>query len=161
MLKVPFWHWTKTCQVFREKIGEKDGISMAEVTAFGKILRKMRIDCSEVLGVMAKRLKVSPAYLSSIENGGREIPDDFIGRIVAEYGLSGAQKNELEEAKAKVRGAVNVDFKDQKTEANYVETAVMFAKDFSRLTAEQVNQLKELLKKFESSGEYQNGSESV
>ena len=68
---------------------------------------------------------------------------------------------ELEEAKAKVRGTVNVDFKDQKTEANYVETAVMFAKDFSRLTAEQVNQLKELLKKFESSGEYQNGSESV
>ena len=42
-----------------------------------------------------------------------------------------------------------------------METAVMFAKDFSRLTAEQVNQLKELLKKFESSGEYQNGSESV
>ena len=46
---------------------------MSGVTAFGKILRKMRIDCSEVLGVMAKRLKVSPAYLSSIENGGREI----------------------------------------------------------------------------------------
>ena len=90
---------------------------MAEVTAFGKILRKMRIDCSEVLGVMAKRLKVSPAYLSSIT--------------------------------------------DQKTEADYVETAVMFAKDFSRLSAEQVNELKELLKRFESSGVYQNGSVSV
>ena len=134
---------------------------MAEVTAFGKILRKMRIDCSEVLGVMAKRLKVSPAYLSSIENGGRKIPEDFVERIVAEYGLSDVQKNELYEAKAKVKGAVNVDFTEQKTEANYVETAVMFAKDFSRLTAEQVNQLKELLKKFEGSGEYQNRSVSV
>lgn len=140
---------------------QKDGSTMAEVTAFGKILRKMRIDCSEVLGVMAKRLKVSPAYLSSIENGGREIPDDFITKIVAEYGLSEEQKNELEEAKAKVKGAVNVSFSEQKTEANYVETAVMFAKDFSRLTAEQVNQLKELLKQFESSGVYQNGSVSV
>ena len=118
---------------------------MAEVTAFGKILRKMRIDCSEVLGVMAKRLKVSPAYLSSIENGGREIPEDFIAKIVTEYGLSEEQKNDLEEAKAKVKGAVNVDFTDQKTEADYVETAVMFAKDFSRLSAEQVNELKELL----------------
>lgn len=134
---------------------------MAEVTAFGKILRKMRIDCSEVLGVMAKRLNVSPAYLSSIENGGRVIPDDFIAKVVAEYGLNEAQKNELEEAKATVKGVVNVDFTDQKTEANYVETAVMFAKDFSRLTAEQVNQLKELLKQFESSGVYQNGSVSV
>lgn len=134
---------------------------MAEVTAFGKILRKMRIDCSEVLGVMAQRLKVSPAYLSSIENGGREIPDDFITKIVTEYGLSEEQKNELEEAKAKVKGAVNVDFTDQKTEADYVETAVMFAKDFSRLSVKQVNELKELLKRFESSGVYQNGSESV
>ena len=125
---------------------------MAEVTAFGKILRKMRIDCSEVLGVMAQRLKVSPAYLSSIENGGREIPDDFITKIVTEYGLSEEQKNELEEAKAKVKGAVNVDFTDQKTEADYVETAVMFAKDFSRLSAEQVNELKEHLKSFENSG---------
>lgn len=110
---------------------------------------------------MAKRLKVSPAYLSSIENGGREIPEDFISRIAAEYGLSEGQKNELEEAKAKVKGTVNVDFTEQKTEANYVETAVMFAKDFSRLSAEQVNQLKELLKQFESSGVYQNGSVSV
>ena len=134
---------------------------MAEVTAFGKILRKMRIDCSEVLGVMAQRLKVSPAYLSSIENGGREIPDDFITKIVTEYGLSEEQKNDLEEAKAKVKGAVNVDFTDQKTEADYVETAVMFAKDFSRLSAEQVTELKELLKRFESSGVYQNGSVSV
>ena len=134
---------------------------MAEVTAFGKILRKMRIDCSEVLGVMAQRLKVSPAYLSSIENGGREIPDDFITKIVKEYGLSEEQKNELEEAKAKVKGAVNVDFTDQKTEADYVETAVMFAKDFSRLSVEQVNELKELLKRFESSGVYQNGSVSI
>lgn len=134
---------------------------MAEVTAFGKILRKMRIDCSEVLGVMAQRLKVSPAYLSSIENGGREIPDDFITKIVTEYGLSEEQKNELEEAKAKVKGAVNVDFTDQKTEADYVETAVMFAKDFSRLSAEQVSELKELLKRFESSGEYSNGRVSL
>ena len=134
---------------------------MAEVTAFGNILRKMRIDCSEVLGVMAQRLKVSPAYLSSIENGGREIPDDFITKIVTEYGLSEEQKNELEEAKAKVKGAVNVDFTDQKTEADYVETAVMFAKDFSRLSAEQVSELKELLKRFESSGEYSNGRVSL
>ena len=110
---------------------------------------------------MAKRLKVSPAYLSSIENGGREIPEDFIAKIVTEYGLSEEQKNDLEEAKAKVKGAVNVDFTDQKTEADYVETAVMFAKDFSRLSAEQVSELKELLKRFESSGVYQNGSVSV
>ena len=133
---------------------------MAEVTAFGKILRKMRIDCSEVLGAMAKRLGVSAAYLSSIENGGREIPDTFVTKIADVYGLNEAQVKELEEAKAKVKGAVDVEFKEQKTEANYVETAVMFARDFSRLSAEQVSELKALLKRFESAGEYSNGSVS-
>lgn len=37
------------------------------VTSFGKILRKRRIDSSEILGDMAKRLDVSASYLSSIE----------------------------------------------------------------------------------------------
>ncbi len=134
---------------------------MGEVTAFGKILRKMRIDCSEVLGEMAKRLNVSAAYLSSIENDGRAIPDDFVAKIAAEYKLDTAQIKELEEAKAKVRGVVDVKFKEQKTNANYVETAVMFARDFSRLSDEQVSQIKELLKTFEGSGEYKNGSVSV
>lgn len=134
---------------------------MAGVTAFGKYLRKMRIDCSEVLGVMAKRLGVSPAYLSSIENGGREIPEDFVARIASEYGLNSAQIQELEEAKAQTRGAVNVKFDDQKTKANYVETAVMFAKDFSRLNAEQIEELKNLLKSFEGSGAEKNGSATL
>ena len=162
--------------------------TMAVVTAFGKILRKMRIDCSEVLGAMASRLGVSAAYLSSIENGGREIPDSLVAKIAQVYGLHGIQNGtelpfvadfnlytadeetlsrfkmlpqSLEEAKAKVKGAVDVNFQDQKAQENYVETAVMFAKDFSRLSAAQVNELKELLKKFESSGEYSNGSVSM
>ena len=64
------------------------------VTAFGKILRKRRIDSSEILGDMAKRLDVSAAYLSSIENGLREIPESFVEKIAKEYGLSEAEKQE-------------------------------------------------------------------
>ena len=39
---------------------------MAKVSNFGKFLRKLRIDYSEVLGTMAKKLGISPAYLSAI-----------------------------------------------------------------------------------------------
>lgn len=134
---------------------------MAEVTAFGKILRKLRIDYSEVLGTMAKRLGISPAYLSAIENNGRDIPEDFITKIANEYNLNESQINELEEAKAQTSGAVAVQFKNQKTEQNYVQAAVMFARDFSKLTSTQVEQLRNLLKSFEDSGVAANGSESV
>ena len=132
------------------------------VTAFGKILRKRRIDSSEILGDMAKRLDVSAAYLSSIENGLREIPDSFVEKIAKEYGFSDAEKQELEEAQAQSKGSVNVPLGEQKDSSEYLETAVMFAKDFSKLTEAQVKLMKELLEKFqaESSGE-KNGSGAV
>lgn len=134
---------------------------MAEVTEFGKFLRKMRIDRSERLGDMAGKLGVSSAYLSSIENGAREIPEDFVAKIATKYGLDEAQTNELEEAKAKARGTVDVKFSEQRSQADYVKTAVMFARDFSRLNAEQVKKIKELLKEFEGSGDYRNGRDAM
>ena len=132
------------------------------VTAFGKILRKKRIDSSEILGTMAKRLGVSAAYLSSIENGQREIPDSFVEKIAEEYGFSDAEKIELEEAQAQSKGCVNVSLGEQKNSSEYLETAVMFAKDFSKLTEQQVKLMKEMLEKFqaESSGA-ENGSGAV
>lgn len=134
---------------------------MAEVTAFGKCLRKMRIDSCEVLGAMARRLGISPAYLSSIENGGREIPDGLAAKIAAEYGLDESRAKELEEAEARTKGEVAVRLGTQKCEPGYVETAVMFARDFSKLSGAQIEELKNLLKAFEGSGADSNGSKSA
>ena len=128
------------------------------VTDFGKVLRKLRIDHSEILGDMAKRLEISPAYLSAIENNGRVIPDDLIAKLAQKYNLNDSQINELEEAKAQTKGAVDVQFENQKGNHDYIQTAVMFARDFSKLTAQQVEQLKRLLKEFEDSGAAAYGS---
>lgn len=128
------------------------------VTDFGKVLRKLRIDHSEILGDMAKKLEISPAYLSAIENNGRVIPDDLIAKLAQKYNLNDSQINELEEAKAQTKGAVDVQFENQKGNHDYIQTAVMFARDFSKLTAQQVEQLKRLLKEFEDSGAAAYGS---
>lgn len=131
---------------------------MSNVTTFGKVLRKLRIDHSEILGDMAKRLEISPAYLSAIENNGRVIPDDLIAKLAQKYNLNDSQINELEEAKAQTKGAVDVQFENHKGNHDYIQTAVMFARDFSKLTAQQVEQLKRLLKEFEDSGAAAYGS---
>lgn len=130
------------------------------VTEFGKFLRKMRIDCSEVLGVMAERLGVSPAYLSAIENGMRDIPDDFVEKVVAEYKLDEEQAKRLAEAEAQTKGAVDVNFNQRRTDMNVVETAVMFARDFSRLTDQQMSLIKNILKQFEDEEVCANGNGS-
>lgn len=72
------------------------------------------------------------------------------------------EKQELEEAQAQSKGSVNVPLGEQKDSSEYLETAVMFAKDFSKLTEKQVKMMKEMLEKFqaESSGE-KNGSGAV
>lgn len=131
---------------------------MAGVTTFGKVLRKLRIDHSEILGDMAKKLKISPAYLSAIENNGRVIPDDMIAKLAQEYHLNDSQIKELEEAKAQTSGAVAVQFENQKENHDYIQTAVMFARDFSKLSSQQIIQLKNLLKEFEDSGAAAYGS---
>ena len=66
------------------------------LTELGKYLRKLRIDNQEVLRDMAQKLEVSPAYLSAVEIGKRNIPAGWIPQIISMYSLS---KNEAEELK--------------------------------------------------------------
>ncbi|MBR6052025.1 MAG: helix-turn-helix transcriptional regulator [Clostridia bacterium] len=46
---------------------------------------------------MAEKLYISPSYLSSIENGSRRIPTDFIERIADVYKLSDEDNEKLRE----------------------------------------------------------------
>ncbi|MBQ4504903.1 MAG: helix-turn-helix transcriptional regulator, partial [Firmicutes bacterium] len=48
------------------------------LTEFGKMCRKMRIDRNELLAEMAGRVGVSPAFLSAVENGKRNVPDSLM-----------------------------------------------------------------------------------
>jgi len=119
---------------------------MACVTTFGKELRKLRVDTSELLGDMAKRLGISAAYLSAIEVGNRAIPDDFVAKVVAEYGLDEAMAKKLEESKVSSQGKFEVELGDMKDNKSYVETAVMLARDFSKLSDTQIMEINKMLK---------------
>jgi len=118
-------------------------------TQYGKELRKIRVDESLVLGDMAKQLGVSPAYLSSIENGKREIPKDLTSRLVTVYGLSNEQKTILEKAAIAVQKTVSINLSPVIEYPEYAETALLVARDFSKMRPEQVNKIKELLQSFE------------
>lgn len=118
-----------------------------KISAFGKILKKMRIDSSELLGQMAKRLEISPAYLSAIESGDRNVTDEIFNKICTVYSLSDEQKEELNKARIQTQGEINVVLGENKT-IEGVETAVLFARDFSKLSEEQLAKMKKLLEKF-------------
>ena len=56
-------------------------------TALGKFLRKIRVDNDERLYDMAKRVEVSSAFLSGVENGRKKASSSLIEKIISEYKL--------------------------------------------------------------------------
>lgn len=64
------------------------------VTEFGKFLRKLRIDNDELMLDMAKKLKVSSAFLSSVENGKKRPSDSWNDLVINLYHMDDKQKSE-------------------------------------------------------------------
>ncbi|MGF7157642.1 XRE family transcriptional regulator [Bartonella heixiaziensis] len=65
------------------------------VTSFGKILRKLRVDHSERLLDMAKKLDISVGFLSSVEIGKKSVPIGLEEKIIELYGLDKAMASLL------------------------------------------------------------------
>ena len=82
------------------------------ITPFGKDLRKLRIDRDETLFNMAKKLEVSISYLSSIESGHRNIPDNMVENVIKKYRLNKVKAESLREAAANSSGVLDINLID-------------------------------------------------
>ena len=65
------------------------------MTEFGIFIRKFRLDRGILLRDMAKDLGISPAYLSGMETGHKDIPQSLADNIISVYNLSAEQTKEL------------------------------------------------------------------
>ena len=64
------------------------------LTAFGKLCRKIRIDCGEIMRDMSEKLGVTPAFLSAVENGNKNIPGAWKEKLIELYSLNEQQSKE-------------------------------------------------------------------
>ena len=116
---------------------------MSELTSLGKFLRKLRIDRSELLKDMAKRLDVTVSFLSAVENGKKNMPSEWVVKLAMEYNLSSAQKRELDETVARSEKGISVKFDGMSQERR--QLIVAFARKVSCLSDNEQNMLLELL----------------
>lgn len=65
------------------------------MTKFGIFIRKFRLDKGILLRDMAKDLGISPAYLSAMETGHKDITQSLADKISSVYNLSIEQTKEL------------------------------------------------------------------
>lgn len=79
------------------------------VNNFGKFCRKLRIDKSERLFDMAKKLGVSSAFLSKVENGQKKPPKEWRESIIDEYGLNAEQIEQLDQCMYEAQNYDSID----------------------------------------------------
>lgn len=127
-------------------------------TSLAKFLRILRIKNDELLGDMAQKLSIKPSYLSSIEANRRPLTQALKEKLVESYRLEAPAQAELENCIAEAARSVEVNLshvRDEKLLSKYVDTALLFAKDLSTLSSTELDEIQELLARF-NNGEKRN-----
>jgi len=115
------------------------------LTELGKFLRKMRIDTNLYLKNMADALGVSSAFLSSVENGNRKMPENWKDLLPIRLNLTPEVRAAFLEAveKSSKEVAINIENMPEKNR----DLALSFARSFPNLDEEMIDKIQKLLNK--------------
>lgn len=114
------------------------------LTSFGRFCRKLRIDNAELLLDMARKLEVSAAFLSKVENGRSKPPADWVRKIAGLYELNDEQANELRESFTEARTKDVLHLNSMKQDEKDMMFA--FARKLDSMDAEEKDKWKKMLK---------------
>lgn len=115
------------------------------ITALGKYLRILRLNNAEIMKIMAEKVGVSVAYLSSVELGNKAPSSKFLKNIELSYGLRGDSLEEFRSAAAKSLESVSIDLSNSNDDDK--KLALVFARKISELNRDEKNELARLLEK--------------
>ena len=114
------------------------------LTDFGKLCRKMRIDRNELLADMAKKVYVSPAFLSAVENGKRNVPSTLLEALEAAYNLSEVECKDLRMAAERSVRQIKIELEQMDDDSRNLVLA--FARNIDKIDEQRRKKLMELLK---------------
>ena len=106
---------------------------------FGRCIRKIRLDRQLLLKDMAEDLKVTSAFLSSVEMGKRKVPKGWVDQIAMIYSLSDEEKTNLQQASELSAQQVKISIAQATTKQK--ELAFSFAKALDGLTDDDVERI--------------------
>ena len=117
-----------------------------------KFLAIKRIENNENLFDMARKLDISIAYLSSIENGKREIPRDFFEKIKKNYNLNLSEEEKLKKIISYTKKIV-IDMKELSEERK--DISLRYARKIQSLSEEKLRKLREILWEEENDDDFE------
>lgn len=115
------------------------------LTLFGKFIRKLRIDHGELLKEMADKLNVTSSYLSAVETGKRNVPQEWPEKITQLYQLNSEQCSELRSAIEGSQLSVKIDLLSSSTKDKNL--AMAFAREFKELGESEKSEILNILQR--------------
>ncbi len=113
-------------------------------TSFGEFMRVLRVKNHEVMGDVAKMLGVKVPFLSAVENGKKNVPSEWIEKIVTYYNLDAKGQAELKEAIEESKTQYKIIMND--SGVNQRKAAMRFARSFDDMDDETAIAILKLLK---------------
>jgi transcriptional regulator with XRE-family HTH domain len=117
------------------------------LTAFGKLVRTMRINSSILMSELAGKLGCSPSYLSAVEFGRRPVPKHWPQKMAEIFGLDKNAASDLSaaamESTSQSNGRISVSL--QGLNEMQQEVAIQFARRIKDLSEQDLNRIREQL----------------
>lgn len=120
-------------------------------TSFGEFMRILRVKNHEVMGDIAKMLGVKVPFLSAVENGKKNVPSEWIDKIIDHYSLNEDERLKLEEAIEESKTQYKIIVND--SGVNQRKAALQFARSFDGMDDETAIKILNLLKNRKPGGE--------
>lgn len=116
-------------------------------TKYGEFMRILRIKYHEVMSDTADILGVKTPFVSAVENGKKNVPEEWIPKLIEHYHLSENELKELmnaiEASKTQIRIPLTSASNSQRT------LAIQFQRSFEKLDDTTANAIMKLLNKEE------------
>ncbi len=117
-------------------------------TPFGEFVRILRIKHHQVMGDMAKILSTSTPFLSAVENGKKNVPAEWVSKLISHYKLNAEEQNNLltsiEESRLQYKIIPKTAGVTQR------KAALQFARSFDEMDDDTAMKILELLKNKET-----------
>lgn len=114
-------------------------------TQFGEYFRILRIKHQEVLFDATKYLKVTSAYISSVECGKRSVPEEWEMIICNHFKLNDKEKMELHEAIEQSKTLVKISLENASPIQK--QAALSFCRSFDDIDEETAKKIVEILER--------------
>ena len=118
-------------------------MKIKNVTSLGKRLRKIRIENDEITLNMAEKLGISISYLSAIEHGKRNIPNDFIQKLFDKYQLSEEMKTLIQKDVVDYSGEMKLIMSQMNEQQQ--ELSLLYARKINKLNDKQIKKMRRFL----------------